>query len=174
VPADLHALGTDDDIEARVRRALSELDVPNELIACDPGFADTAAFCEHYGVELADSANTILVGSRKEPRQFCACVALATTRLDVNRRVCALMGVRKASFASAEETMSLTGMMIGGVTPLALPADLPLYVDARVMTRPSVVIGGGTRSLKIRVSPQMFPRLPGCTVVDGLAAVSGT
>jgi prolyl-tRNA editing enzyme YbaK/EbsC (Cys-tRNA(Pro) deacylase) len=161
-----------EEIELRVQRALDDLDVPNELILCDPAFADTVAFCERYGVEPADSANTILVASRKEPRQFSACVVLATTRLDVNRRVCALMAVRKASFASADDTMAVTGMMIGGVTPLGLPSDLPLYVDARVLSRPSVVIGGGSRSLKIRVSPQLFRRLPNCTVVEGLATVA--
>jgi prolyl-tRNA editing enzyme YbaK/EbsC (Cys-tRNA(Pro) deacylase) len=50
------------------------------------------------------------------------------------------LGARKVSFASAEETAELTGMMIGGVTVFALPRDLPLWVDARVMARPSVVV----------------------------------
>jgi prolyl-tRNA editing enzyme YbaK/EbsC (Cys-tRNA(Pro) deacylase) len=51
-----------------------------------------------------------------------------TTRLDVNHAVKRLMGVSKLSFASADETMALTGMVIGGVTIFALPPDLPIYV----------------------------------------------
>ena len=76
---------------------------------------------------------------------------------------------RPDSFASAEETKDLTGMMIGGVTALALPAGLPLWVDERVMARPSIVLGGGSRSLKIRVAPEVLLRLPGTEVVGDLA-----
>ena len=73
------------------------------------------------------------MASKKEPRVFVACVVLATTRLDVNKRVRKLMGVSKASFASAEEMKELTGMEIGVVTPFSLPEELQLYVDSRIM-----------------------------------------
>jgi hypothetical protein len=51
----------------------------------------------------------------------------------------------------------------------ALPDDLPLYIDARVMVPDTVVIGGGSRSMKIRLAPQGLLRLPGARVVEGLA-----
>jgi prolyl-tRNA editing enzyme YbaK/EbsC (Cys-tRNA(Pro) deacylase) len=162
---------TDDSaaIEARVRDRLAALGVDHETLECDPDFADTAAFCARYGVAPEQSANTIVVAARKEPGVACACVVLATCRLDVNHSVCDLLGVRKASFASAEQTQALTGMMIGGVTPFGLPEDLPLYIDARVMTPATVVIGGGSRSLKIRLAPVGLLRLPGARVIEGLA-----
>jgi len=143
--------------------------VEHELIDCDPDFADTAAFCERYGVAPEDSANTIVVVGKTDPRRYVACVVLATTRLDVNGAVRRRLDVKKASFASADETTALTGMMIGGVTPFALPDDLPLWIDAAVMSRPTVVVGGGSRSLKIRVAPTALAALPGAEVVDGLA-----
>jgi prolyl-tRNA editing enzyme YbaK/EbsC (Cys-tRNA(Pro) deacylase) len=143
--------------------------IEHELIDCDPDFADTAAFCERYGVAPEDSANTIVVVGKSEPRRYVACVVLATTRLDVNGAVRRRLRVKKASFASAEETTALTDMMIGGVTPFALPDDLPLWIDAAVMTRPSVVVGGGSRSLKIRVAPSALAALANADVVDGLA-----
>jgi prolyl-tRNA editing enzyme YbaK/EbsC (Cys-tRNA(Pro) deacylase) len=143
--------------------------VEHELIDCDPDFADTAAFCERYGVAPEDSANTIVVVGKSDPRRYVACVVLATTRLDVNGAVRRRLGVKKASFASADETTALTGMMIGGVTPFALPDDLALWIDAAVMTRPRVVVGGGSRSLKVRVAPSALAALPAAEVVDGLA-----
>jgi prolyl-tRNA editing enzyme YbaK/EbsC (Cys-tRNA(Pro) deacylase) len=94
---------------------------------------------------------------------------LATTRLDVNGAVRHRFGVRKASFASADETVELTGMLIGGVTPLALAGTLPVWVDERVMQRQSVILGGGSRSLKIRVAPEVFRLLPGVEIVADLA-----
>jgi prolyl-tRNA editing enzyme YbaK/EbsC (Cys-tRNA(Pro) deacylase) len=159
-------------IEARVRDLLRALAIEHEIIACDPDFADTAAFCARYGVPPEQSANTIVVAARKEPVVACACVVLATCRLDVNHAVCDLLGVRKASFASAEQTRDLTGMMIGGVTPFGLPDALPLYIDRRVMDQPSVVIGGGSRSMKIRLEPAGLLQLRSAQVVDGLATLT--
>jgi prolyl-tRNA editing enzyme YbaK/EbsC (Cys-tRNA(Pro) deacylase) len=158
-------------IEARVRDRLSTLGVEHETLACDPDFADTAAFCARYGVPPGQSANTIVVAARKEAGVACACIVLATCRLDVNHAVCDLLGVRKASFASAEQTRDLTGMMIGGVTPFGLPENLPLYIDAHVMTQETVVIGGGNRSMKIRLAPAGLLRLPGARVIERLASV---
>lgn len=136
---------------------------------CDPSLADTAAFCAHYGVDPADSANTIVVISKKPAGVAAACVALATTRLDVNHRVREVLEVRKLSFAGAEETVDLTGMMIGGVTPFGLPADLPVLVDAAVMSRPALVLGGGNRSSKLRIVPDALLSIPTARVVSGLA-----
>jgi prolyl-tRNA editing enzyme YbaK/EbsC (Cys-tRNA(Pro) deacylase) len=164
---------TDDPTRRRLEALLAPLDVPCELFACDPALADTAAFCAHYGFDLADSANTIVVVGKSEPRQYAACVVLATHRLDVNRAVRAKFGRGKASFASAEETAEMTGMAIGGVTPFGLPATLPVWVDAAVMERPSIVLGGGSRSWKVIAPPEILLRLPATEVVEGLANAAG-
>ena len=159
----------DDDIEARVRQTLEALGVPYELMVIDPAHADTAAFCAQYGASMEHSLNTIIVGSKKEPRQYAACVVKATTRLDVNHAVRKLMGVSRLSFATAEETRALTGMMIGGVTVFALPEGMPIYVDDALMSCPYVILGGGSRSSKIKIAPEVFTRLPGAQVIAGLA-----
>ena len=155
------------DIETQVRTALEPL--PHELIDCDPDLADTAAFCAHYGYPLEQSANTIMVASRKPEGHHAACVVLATHRLDVNKRVRGLLGVRKVSFAPPELTAEITGMMIGGVTPFALPPNLALWIDAAVMECPWVIVGGGSRSLKVKLAPEHLAALPNATVIDGLA-----
>lgn len=161
---------SDDDIEQRVVGVLERLGVPHEIIPIDPAYADTAAFCERYGSSLDRAGNTIIVTSKKEPRQYSACVVLATTRLDVNHSVRKLMGAARLSFASADETKALTGMMIGGVTVFALPPELPIYVDERIMALDWLVLGSGSRSSKIKTSPEVFRRLPNVTVIQGLAS----
>jgi prolyl-tRNA editing enzyme YbaK/EbsC (Cys-tRNA(Pro) deacylase) len=153
---------------AQVIAALEGLGVPYEAIAIDPAYADTTAFCMHYDYPLTHSGNTIIVASKKIPKQFVACVVLATTQLDVNRRVKQLMGVSRASFATAEEMYQLTGMQVGGVAPFALPTDLPLYVDERLMHLEWVILGGGGRTLKIKVPPLIFTKL-GAHIVTDLA-----
>jgi prolyl-tRNA editing enzyme YbaK/EbsC (Cys-tRNA(Pro) deacylase) len=157
------------DIERRVIAVLERLGVLWELLRIDPAFADTAAFCEKYGSPPEHAGNTIIVASKKEPKQYAACVVKATTRLDVNHAVRNLMGVSKVSFASADETLALTGMLIGGVTVFALPDGLPIYVDDKLVALDWVILGGGNRASKIRVSPAVFGRLPGARVVAGLS-----
>jgi prolyl-tRNA editing enzyme YbaK/EbsC (Cys-tRNA(Pro) deacylase) len=158
-----------DAIDAKVTTSLERLGVPYELMTIDPDFADTARFCERYDIPLDNSANTIIVASKKEPKQYCACVVKATTRLDVNHAVRKLMNASRVSFATAEETQALTGMMIGGVTIFALPSDLSVYVDERLMALDWLILGGGSRSTKIKTSPEVFRRLPNTTIVPRLA-----
>ncbi len=157
------------DLELHIRRSVEATGVAFELVACDPDLADTAAFCEAYGYSTDISANTILVASKTEPAQYAACVVLATTRLDVNGAVRRKMGVRKVSFASAEATIAVTGMIIGGVTAFGLPADLPIWVDATVMQRDRVILGGGSRSMKLLVAPAALAALASVEVIDALA-----
>jgi prolyl-tRNA editing enzyme YbaK/EbsC (Cys-tRNA(Pro) deacylase) len=159
-----------DPIEARVRAVAAALATPEvEVIECDPALADTADFCATYGYAMDDSANAIVVVGKAEPARYACCVVLATTRLDVNATVRRRLGTRKASFAPPELTAELTGMTMGGVTPLALPPELPLWIDAAVMTRRRVVVGGGSRAAKVVGPPAMLLELPGAEVVDGLA-----
>ncbi len=144
---------------------------PYEIVPCDPDLADTAAFCEAYGYTLDQSANAIVVVGKSDPRVYVACLVLATTRLDVNGVVRKKIGVKKASFASADETRELTGMEIGGVTPYGLPSDLPLWIDARIMEVPDVIVGGGSRDRKLLVPPSSLAALPNAEVVDDLAKI---
>ena len=145
---------------------------PYELVDCDPDLADTAAFCEAYGYAMDDSANAILVVGKSDERPMACCLVLASTRLDVNGAVRKRLGTRKASFASADETIERSGgMMIGGVTPFGLPADLPVWIDARVMERSRLIVGGGSRDRKVLCPPATLTALPTAEVVDGLAKV---
>lgn len=157
------------DPEQRVRQVLAELPVSAEVIDCDPDKADTAVFCEHYGYAPEDSANTILVAAKTGERQVVACVLLADSRLDVNHVVRKRLAARRVSFANAEETRELTGMELGGVTPFALPPGMAIWVDARVLTRPRIVLGAGSRSAKVVVAPAVFDHLDGVEVIEGLA-----
>lgn len=152
-----------------VRAHLESLGVPFEVMECDPALADTAAFVEAYGVPLDRSANTILVASKGAEPTYVACVLLATTSLDVNNVVRREMGVRKASFARAEPTVDVTGMDIGGVTPFGLPDGLAVLVDSRVMAPDWVILGGGNRSSKLRLSPDALRALASVRVIEGLA-----
>jgi len=149
--------------------AMDSAGVTYEVMEIDPALADTAEFCKAYDIPLENSANAILVASRKPEGHNAVCLVLATTRLDVNNAVRKKLGVRKVSFAPAELTMDLTGQEIGGVTAFGLPDDLPVWVDHRVADRDWVIIGAGSRSAKIRLDPAQLEGLAGFEIVKDLA-----
>ena len=152
-----------------VQAALDKNEIQHKVLDCLPEYADTAAFCEHYNLTLSQAANTILITSRKvEPVKYALCVVLGDSRLDVNKKVCELLGVKRASFADGETTKDLTGMMIGGVTIFGVDG-LPIYVDSQVLQQNEVVMGGGNRSSKVLLDPKQLTKIQNLQIVDGLA-----
>jgi prolyl-tRNA editing enzyme YbaK/EbsC (Cys-tRNA(Pro) deacylase) len=150
----------------RVRATLDASGISYEPLECAPELADTAEFCAHYGIAPEEACNAILVAVKSTPRRYLACLVRADTKLDVNRKVAAIAGTKKLSFASSEETADLTGMLIGGVTIAGLPPEIPVYVDERVLEQPRVIIGGGNRSSKARLAPAELLKLPNAAVAD--------
>ena len=155
-------------IEERVISFLDSIEADYDIVEIDPDFADTHNFCEKYGFPIETSGNTIVVASKRGAKKHSASVVRADKRLDVNHKVCELMGIKRASFAKADETSELTGMMIGGVTCLALPPDIPIYIDASLLEQPYVILGGGSRSTKIKADPSVLEKIPNATLFDDL------
>ncbi|HUA43383.1 MAG TPA: YbaK/EbsC family protein [Streptosporangiaceae bacterium] len=168
------ALDRPDLLAAPVAAALAALDgkiaVSDIGVAeIDPAMADTAAFCERYGVAPAESANCVVVAGRRDGQtRLAACMVLATTRADVNGLVKRELDVRKASFAPMDQAVELTGMEYGGITPIGLPADWPVYVDAVVAATERVVIGSGIRRSKLTLPGAALASLPGAVVLASL------
>jgi prolyl-tRNA editing enzyme YbaK/EbsC (Cys-tRNA(Pro) deacylase) len=141
-----------------------------QVAPIDAGLADTAAFCEAYGIGLDVSANCVIVaGRRGETTRYAACMILATTRADVNGVVRTLLDARKASFAPMDDAVALSGMEYGGITPVGIPAEWALFVDSRIVTLPQVVVGAGIRGAKLVLPGAALAALPGAEVVEGLA-----
>jgi prolyl-tRNA editing enzyme YbaK/EbsC (Cys-tRNA(Pro) deacylase) len=139
------------------------------VAAIDPALSDTAAFCERYGVAPEESANCVVIaGRRGGETSYAACVVAATTRADVNGLVRRHMGVRKASFGPMDEITALTGMEYGGITPIGLPGQWPVLVDADVAKLAVAVIGSGIRGSKLWLPGRLLAELPGAEVLPGL------
>jgi prolyl-tRNA editing enzyme YbaK/EbsC (Cys-tRNA(Pro) deacylase) len=166
------ALGQPDLVAPPVLAALQQWPEAGEVQVApiDPQLADTAAFCAAYEVGADVSANCVVVAGKREGEvRYAACVILATTRADVNGVVRRHLDVRKASFLPMAEAVELTGMEYGGITPIGLPKDWPVLVDARVAQTPYVIIGSGVRHSKIALPGATLAALPGAEVVPDLA-----
>ena len=94
---------------------------------------------------------------------------LASTRADVNGLVRKRLNARKASFAPMDDAVALTGMEYGGITPIGLPDDWPVLVDAAVAAAEAVVIGSGIRGSKLALPRALTARLRGAELTENLA-----
>jgi prolyl-tRNA editing enzyme YbaK/EbsC (Cys-tRNA(Pro) deacylase) len=140
-----------------------------EVAEIDPALADTEALCAHYGLPLADSANCVVVAAKRGGvTTHAACVVLATTRADVNKLVRRHLDARKATFASLDAVVEATGMEYGGITPVGLPAEWRILVDAAVASHPAAVVGSGVRHSKLRLPGAALAALPNAEVLPQL------
>lgn len=132
----------------------------------DPILADTAAFCEHYGIGLDVSANCVILEAKRADRTwYVAVMVLATMRADVNGVIRRYLDARKISFAPMDKAVSLTSMEYGGITPVGLPADWPILVDEHVAKTDWVIVGSGLRSSKLLVPESLWLALPNVTIL---------
>jgi prolyl-tRNA editing enzyme YbaK/EbsC (Cys-tRNA(Pro) deacylase) len=89
-------------------------------------------------------------------------------RVDLQQTVRQYLGPARVSLANLKEMRALTGMMIGGVTPFALPEEVPIYVDERVLHLDYVILGSGSRSSKIKIAPESLRLLDNAHIIADL------
>lgn len=168
------ALDRPDLLADPVARALRDLPEPDRgrwgVVEIDPALSDTAAFGEAYDVPAEASVNCVVVAGRREGvERVAACLVRADTRADVNGLLKRLLDVRKASFLPLDRAVEESGMEYGGITPLGLPPQWRLLVDARVADVELAVVGAGLRRAKLLAPGSALVALPRAEVVTDLA-----
>ncbi|MCQ9366749.1 hypothetical protein NQ038_09590 [Brevibacterium sp. 50QC2O2] len=147
---------------------------PIDVFAIDPDLADTAALTAAYDLAPEASANCVLVaGTRGDDERIAACVVLAHTKADVNKRVRKLIDVRKASFLPMERAVAESGMEYGGIGPIGLPENYRVLIDTRVAEAPEIILGSGIRGSKLILSGATLAAVPGVEVIEDLGIEVG-
>ena len=139
------------------------------VVEIDPELSDTALTQETYDLSPETLANCVVVaGKREGVEKVAACMVLATTRADVNNVVRRRLDVRKATFLGRDDAVERTGMEHGGITPIGLPDDWRVLVDADVAAAPVLVIGSGVRRSKLLLPGSVLASLPTAETVESL------
>lgn len=164
------ALASPELLAEPVRHALASWQTPrlDEVLVAqiDPQFADTQAMTDEYQIDLALSANCVLVaGKRSGEERFAACVVRATTRADVNNVVKRHLDVRKASFMPMSDAVAASGMEYGAITPIGLPPQYQLLIDEQVRDGGLAIIGSGIRGSKIVLPGDLLAEFPSAQVM---------
>lgn len=94
-------------------------------------------------------------------------VAIANGTHRVNKKLLAdATGITRPRAAHPDEVARVTGYEAGGVSPLALPPDVPVVVDELTAALPYAFGGGGREELLLRVRPSDIVRLQNALVAS--------
>ena len=137
-----------------------------EVFECKDEFSDTQEFCNHYGFDIEDSCNAILLKSKKPEIFYAMFCVLGSNKLDVNHKAKLVMGAKKVSFASKDEAEEITNQIYGGISPLGLENNIKVFIDQNVMTREKVFIGAGNRVSKFFLTPKLLQNLTNATIAE--------
>ena len=137
-----------------------------EIFECLDEFSDTENFCNHYGFDIEDSCNAILIKAKKPEEFYAMFCLLGANRLDVNHKAKEAMSAKRVSFASRDEAELVTKQIYGGISPLGLPEDIKVFIDKNVIEREKLFIGAGNRVSKFFLSPETLIKLSNAEVLD--------
>ena len=137
-----------------------------EMFECLDEFSDTENFCNHYGFDIEDSCNAILIKAKKPEEFYAMFCLLGANRLDVNHKAKEAMGAKRVSFASRDEAELVTKQIYGGISPLGLPENIKVFIDKNVIEREKLFIGAGNRVSKFFLSPETLIKLSRAEVLD--------
>ncbi len=137
-----------------------------EIFECLDEFSDTENFCNHYGFDIEDSCNAILIKAKKPEEFYAMFCVLGANRLDVNHKAKEAMGAKRVSFASRDEAELVTEQIYGGISPLGLPENIKVFIDKNVIEREKLFIGAGNRVSKFFLSPETLIKLSRAEVLD--------
>ena len=139
--------------------------------ARDDTLADTAAFVRITGCHRNYGECDPCPVEERAPEDMALCMVPATHRLDVNKVVTQEALCEEGVFAKSRGHRAITGMEIGGVTPIGLPTGVPVWVEASVMSLDYIILGGGNRISKLKVPPAVFELIDGCEIVEAAASL---
>ena len=137
-----------------------------EIFECLDEFSDTENFCNHYGFDIEDSCNAILIKAKKPEEFYAMFCLLGANRLDVNYKAKEAMGAKRVSFASRDEAELVTKQIYGGISPLGLPENIKVFIDKNVIEREKLFIGAGNRVSKFFLAPETLIKLSHAEVLD--------
>jgi prolyl-tRNA editing enzyme YbaK/EbsC (Cys-tRNA(Pro) deacylase) len=131
------------------------------LIEAHGSTATVAEAAATLGVEPGRIAKTIAlrVGGR---------VLLLVTRGDArldNLKCKAAFGGR-IRMLDPEETLALTGHVVGGVCPFGLATQLPVHADVSLKAFETVFPAAGSRNASLEIAPERLAALTGAEWVD--------
>lgn len=131
----------------------------------DPMFARGVDLCEHYGLDLKQAGNCLILKASRAGRSWMAgCLVPPDRRTNLGSIVRKTLNAREISLLPKELAIKETEMEYGSITVIGLPEEWPVLIDASLAHAKALVIGSGVLRSKLRLPGEAL-----VTMTNGLA-----
>jgi Cys-tRNA(Pro) deacylase len=131
----------------RVRAYLTEHLLNDQLIEFDTPTKTAQQAADAAGCQLGQIVKSLVFVVEGRP----VLVLIAGDRRGDAEAIARIMGGSEAHFADAETVRAATGFAIGGVSPFALPAELPVLIDDSFERFETVYPAAGTPTSMVKI-----------------------
>ena len=115
------------------------------------------------GVEPADIIKSVAFEAKDQT--VVLVIAPGDRRIDANK-VAQICGLERLKMASPARVLEVTGYPAGGVPPVGHPAGLRVVMDVTLLERQTLIGGGGSERLLLRIRPAEVVRVTAAMVAD--------
>lgn len=138
-------------ITNNVTRLLESKKIPFTAFELPPEKLGAIESAEILGVEAGLVYKTIVL--QRTNNKPLLCVVPGTAEVDL-KAVAAFLNEKKVHLTTQQEAEKLTGLLAGGISPLALiNKGFTVLLDESARTHEEIHISGGQRGLNIRMRP---------------------
>lgn len=124
---------------------------------------DAEKIAEHFGVSADQVYKTLVVARPKKPLLI---MLAADKQLDL-KKLAKAVGEKKLKMATHAEAERLTGLQVGGISPLALlNKGFVMLADAGIETQERVFVSSGQRGSNLQLSVPALLKITRAKVVD--------
>lgn len=117
---------------------------------------------ETLGVTPAQIAKTLVFLADAQPLLVVTC---GDKKINT-KKLTKILGARKVRFADGDTVRESTGFLPGGVSPIGLSTEIPLYLDQSLWDFDIVYAAAGTANSALPVSPDRLCEITGATVIN--------
>ena len=147
-------------------RVLDGAGVPYEVITFPESVHDALGVAAYAGLPPEHVYKTLVVEARNPGHKPMLIMVAADRELDL-KMVAQTIGAKKAHMARQVDAERVTGLKVGGISPLALlNRGFAIYIDRRATELDDIVLSAGQRGLNLRLNVDNLIRLTGAKVIE--------
>jgi Cys-tRNA(Pro)/Cys-tRNA(Cys) deacylase len=150
-------------------RLLEGKKVSYEAIAYDASERDAERIALQLGVPPEQVFKTLVVATPVDGRSASKPLLViipANRQLDL-KKLAKLIKVKKLKMATHQQAEAMTGLQVGGISPLALlNKGFAIYLDDLAKEQSQIFISAGERGTQIKLAPADLQKLTGARLAD--------
>ena len=152
-------------IKLNSMRVLERASAPYEVMVFPSTIRSAVGVAEHLNIRLLEVFKTLVVGRPAGGKPLLVMVA-ADRELDL-RKLAAALGEKRLRMARHAEAERLTGLKVGGISPLALlNRGFQVCLDRPAVQLETIVISAGQRGVNLRVGVKDLLQVTGAHILD--------